>query len=197
MYETEHGVDAAVASATGLPEGRSFHLVLNNVIMKDNRIPPRGFSNANFAAVQAAPVAYSYADGQYWDDTIYAIPAGARRAEVRVYYQTSSREYMEFLRDEDATTPFDRDTPWGTLAYQQWEAFGRSAPALMDFADISFNSCTADYNGDGFLDPDDLSDYISCYFSSPACGRADWNHDGFTDPDDLSDYISLYFSGCP
>ncbi len=56
--------------------------------------------------------------------------------------------------------------------------------------------CVADYNGDGVLDPDDLSDYIACYFSQPPCDRADWNGDSFTDPDDLSDYISAYFGGC-
>ncbi len=58
--------------------------------------------------------------------------------------------------------------------------------------------CPADFNGDGRLDPDDLSDYIACYFSLPPCTGADFNGDGFVDPDDLSDYIALYFGvGCP
>ncbi len=197
VYQTEHGIDAAVAAATGLPPGKSFHLVLNNVIISDNRIPPRGFTNANFAAIQAAPVPATYADGQYWDDTAYSIPPGARTAEVRVYYQTSSRQYMEFLRDEDTTTPFDRATPWGTLAYEQWSLLGKSVPALMDFASITLSACSADYNGDGFVDPDDLSDFISCYFSEPPCPRADFSGDGNIDPDDLSDFISVFFSGCP
>ncbi|MBL8757311.1 MAG: hypothetical protein JNK35_02635 [Phycisphaerae bacterium] len=197
VYETEHGIDAAVAAATGLTAGKSFHLVLNNVIYKDNRIPPRGFTNQNFEAIQAEPVGYTYADEQYWDDTAYAIPAGAVRAEVRVYYQTSSREYMEFLRDEDTTVPFDRDTPWGQLVWQQYVLLGKSAPALMDFATIDFTTpCAADYNGDGNLDPDDLSDYIACYFSLPPCDRADFSSDGNVDPDDLSDFIAAYFGGC-
>ncbi len=51
-----------------------------------------------------------------------------------------------------------------------------------------------DFNGDGNTDPDDLSDYIACYFSG-GCPEADFNHDGSTDPDDLSDYIGVYFSG--
>ncbi len=57
--------------------------------------------------------------------------------------------------------------------------------------------CPADFNGDGFVDPDDLSDYIGCFFEAPPCPRADVNNDGFADPDDLSDYIGLFFSsGC-
>ncbi len=54
--------------------------------------------------------------------------------------------------------------------------------------------CGADFNSDGNLDPDDLSDYIGCYFSQ--CTRADYNGDGVSDPDDLSDYIGDYFAGC-
>ncbi|MBL8759067.1 MAG: hypothetical protein JNK35_11620 [Phycisphaerae bacterium] len=52
----------------------------------------------------------------------------------------------------------------------------------------------ADFNGDGNTDPDDLSDFIACYFD-PACPQADFNHDGSRDPDDLSDFIAAFFSG--
>ncbi len=52
----------------------------------------------------------------------------------------------------------------------------------------------ADFNGDGFVDPDDLSDYISIFFTLPAESNADFNGDGFVDPDDLSDYIAEFFS---
>lgn len=55
--------------------------------------------------------------------------------------------------------------------------------------------CPADFNCDGVLDPDDLSDYIGCFFT-PACTAADFNGDGFADPDDLSDYIGAFFGGC-
>ncbi len=56
-------------------------------------------------------------------------------------------------------------------------------------------SCPVDVNGDGVVDPDDLSDYIACFFSTPPCDQADFSGDGFTDPDDLSDYISAFFGG--
>lgn len=57
-------------------------------------------------------------------------------------------------------------------------------------------SCLADFNGDGSLDPDDLSDYIGCFFTAPPCPQADFNNDGNADPDDLSDYIGAFFGGC-
>ncbi len=57
-------------------------------------------------------------------------------------------------------------------------------------------TCPADFNGDGNLDPDDLADYIACYFSMPPCPEADFNHDTIIDPDDLADYIAAHFDGC-
>ncbi|MGD9689439.1 MAG: PQQ-dependent sugar dehydrogenase [Phycisphaerales bacterium] len=61
-------------------------------------------------------------------------------------------------------------------------------------------ACPQDFNGDGFLDPDDLGDYINCFFGNMgdpgACGLADFNKDGSVDPDDLGDFIDQYFAGC-
>ena len=54
-------------------------------------------------------------------------------------------------------------------------------------------TCPADYNGDGTVDPDDLADYIACYFSAPPCDRADFDGSGEADPDDLADFIAQYF----
>ncbi len=58
-------------------------------------------------------------------------------------------------------------------------------------------TCPADFNRDDNVDPDDLSDYIACYFASPSCARGDVNGDGFIDPDDLADFIAAFFAGCP
>lgn len=57
-------------------------------------------------------------------------------------------------------------------------------------------SCPADFDGSGTVDPDDLADYIACYFSSPPCDRADFDGSGSVDPDDLSDFIAGFFLGC-
>ncbi|MFN7022835.1 MAG: hypothetical protein ACK4WH_16165, partial [Phycisphaerales bacterium] len=57
-----------------------------------------------------------------------------------------------------------------------------------------------DFNGDTNLDPDDLADFIACYFggdySYAPCDGTDFNGDSTVDPDDLSDYISAYFLTC-
>ena len=137
VYEVRHVVDAALAATTGLAADTPFHLVLSNAVRFDNRIPPRGFAVAPFAAAGAAPVGAPYADGQFWDDTVYAIPDGARRAEVALSYQTTTREYAEFLRDTatDGT---------GQRAYDGWVARGRSAPVVMSEGTTGLVPCAAD-----------------------------------------------------
>jgi hypothetical protein len=132
VYEIEHGLDATQAAATGLPVGTSFHFVLNNKVFKDNRIPPRGFTNAGFAAAQSDPVAASYYEQQYWDDTSFAIPVGAFKATVTLYHQTSSKEYMDFLL---ATNTTNGDS---VTAYNEWVAHGKSAPVQMASTSIVF-----------------------------------------------------------
>lgn len=126
VYEIELGLDAAAASASGAPAGEGQHYMLSNVIEKDNRIPPRGFTNAGFEAIQAHPVGATYADGQYWDDTTFAVPAAAVQARVRLYYQTTSKEWIEFLRQ--ANTTDER----GEIAHDLWVATGKSEPFLME-----------------------------------------------------------------
>ncbi len=82
IYEVHPGIDTNISGLLGLEAEPSLHFVLNNKIYEDNRIPPRGFTNATFAAFGGAPVGHHYDDGQYWDDTLYTLPAGATRAEV-------------------------------------------------------------------------------------------------------------------
>ncbi|MGA1870232.1 MAG: hypothetical protein ACMUJM_16970 [bacterium] len=73
------------------------------MVYKDNRIPPRGIINKAFQAVGAEVVGYQYEDGQFWDDTYYSIPETTTKVMATLYYQTSSKEYIEFLRDENKT----------------------------------------------------------------------------------------------
>jgi hypothetical protein len=105
LYEVRHVIAPDVAALTGHAAGTPFHLVLNGAVAFDNRIPPRGFTAAAFDAFGGAPVGLPYADGQHWDDTTYTLPLAATRVEASLYYQTTSREYAEFLRDTapDAT----------------------------------------------------------------------------------------------
>ena len=69
-------------------------------MVKDNRIPPRGFTNAELAGRAMQTVGYAYPDGQYWDETVYTLPAGVTKVEVTLFYQTASGEYLDFLEQE-------------------------------------------------------------------------------------------------
>ena len=133
IYEIQPGFSPALAGALGLPPGKSFHFVLNDTIYSDNRIPPRGFTNTAFEQVQSPTVAYGYADGQYWDDTQYWLPENADSVIVTLFYQTTSKEYVEFLRDENTTNTAGQDF------YDSWAAHGKSAPVVMATARAQVN----------------------------------------------------------
>jgi hypothetical protein len=131
VYEAVRGMTEAVAAQSGLPNGASFHFVLNDTLLFDNRIPPMGFTNAAFTRRHARPVGVFYADGSYWDETRYALPSQTAAVCVMLRYQTISREYVEFLRDENAGNVFDWNS-WGTKLFTAWEQHGQSRPAMMD-----------------------------------------------------------------
>ena len=118
IYEIHPGLSPGLAAALGQPAGKSFHFVLSDTVFLDNRIPPRGFTNAGFVAIQSPPVDYSYADGQYWDDTDYWLPAEVESVFVTLYYQTTTKEYVEFLRDANTTNSAGQDL------YDAWVAQG-------------------------------------------------------------------------
>jgi hypothetical protein len=66
---------------------------------------------------------------------------------------------------------------------------------------VTEDPCRADFNGDGFINPDDLTDYITCFFLEVqfpgTCPTADFNGDFFVNPDDLTDFITTFFLPCP
>jgi hypothetical protein len=90
-------------------ETKTFHFALATGRYKDNRIPPKGFNIGEAAARISVPVWHGVEDPNYFTGDEYAggydaisltIPSGADSVEVSLYYQTTSREYIEFLRDE-------------------------------------------------------------------------------------------------
>ena len=95
------------------------------------------------------------------------------------------------------------------------------SPAVSDAASFALVACIVDYNADGQVNPDDLGDFITDYYSSPpvpgpgayavpcpdldppydAGFRTDYTPDCQVNPDDLGDYITQYytppeFGGC-
>lgn len=83
----------------------TFHFVLNNVVVKDNRIPPYGMSYDEAERRNALPVPadqYGGSSGgtyKYWDEIDLAAiaPAGAESATIDLLYQPTSWEYIQFL----------------------------------------------------------------------------------------------------
>jgi hypothetical protein len=124
-FRTEQGLSDTWAPTAGLPPGASFHLALNNEVIFDNRIPPRGFDNASFAAAGAGPVGVTYADGQFWTDAHYQVPTETVRVVVGLHYQIASREYIEFLQTENVT----KDD--GDLLHDLWLLTGQSPPVTL------------------------------------------------------------------
>jgi hypothetical protein len=100
-------------SSTLTGEQETFHFALATGRSKDNRIPPRGFDIANAADRLSVPVWLGVEDPTYftaaeyaggYDEVSLTISPGADRVEVNLFYQTTSREYVEFLRNEITNT---------------------------------------------------------------------------------------------
>jgi hypothetical protein len=123
VYEAKLGLTPELAALDpGLMAGESFHFVLNNTYLKDNRIPPRGYTQAAFDQNGLRPVGATYADYQYWDDTTYTVPLNTKRVVAVLYYQTASKDYIDFLRTEGGLD--------GTALGQLWDA-SKSSPVEM------------------------------------------------------------------
>ncbi len=90
-------------------ETTTFHFVLATNLYKDNRIPPKGFNIYKASARQSVPHYSGRAQKDWFTEDEYAqgmdrvtleVPIIPHQVEVNLYYQTTSREYVEFLRDE-------------------------------------------------------------------------------------------------
>jgi hypothetical protein len=136
IYEILPGLSEGLAAALGQPAGKSFHFVLSDTVFFDNRIPPRGATNAELIEVQSPTVGVTYADGQYWDDTEYHLPDTADSVYVTLYYQTTTKEYVEFLRDANHTNSAGQDL------YDAWVAQGMAPPVQITHARTGVNVST-------------------------------------------------------
>lgn len=136
VYQVLQGISDSLSAQSGVPAGMSFHFILNDSTIFDNRIPPKGFTNVAFAQRNASPVGVSYPDGQYWDDTRFTLPSSATSVTATLYYQTISREYIAFLLNENASNTFDWNS-WGAKLYSSWQNRGKSNPVAMASEDAT------------------------------------------------------------
>ncbi|MGQ0627880.1 MAG: EF-hand domain-containing protein [Phycisphaerales bacterium] len=58
--------------------------------------------------------------------------------------------------------------------------------------------CRTDFNNDGFVEPGDLDEFITAFFSDieEERARCDFNGDGFVEPGDLDEFITEFFVPC-
>jgi hypothetical protein len=125
VYEILFGMSEEQAEKYGVKPGKSFHSVLNDTVVKDNRIPPEGFTNTAFREHLCQPVGAVYADGQHWDDFEFDLPPGCSNVTVRLMYQSVSWEYLKFLAEENRTDDL------GKWLYNAWTRTGRCEPTVM------------------------------------------------------------------
>ena len=182
IYEVHPGIGSNIAPVLGLPEGPSLHFVLNNQIFEDNRIPPRGFTNAAFEAFGGSPVGHHYDDYQHWDDSKYAVPGAAVRAEVKLYYQSTSKEFIEFLRDENTTNSK------GQEMYDLWNDNGKCPPTLMETASYAVLPAVGDADFDGLSNIEELA-----FGSNPNSAASRHTPEGTTLRVDSSNYPGIAF----
>ncbi len=135
-----------------------FHFVLNDCIALDNRIPPLGFTGG--ASLETRPVGVTYPETSpgsgvtvNYATAAYTVPAAPASADAvtvtaTLYYQTTSREYVKFLRDQAVANAFPDDCiprlgsgaptmSRGEILYDLWQNHGRSAPVAMASATVT------------------------------------------------------------
>lgn len=172
VYETTQGIWNAGTQACEIEDSlgrKQFHFVLNNCIVKDNRIPPLGFAGGTH--LETRPVGHVYpAIGTdpdrlvNYDVTGYVIPvppgtSGQVTVTATLKFQVASDDYINFLKNQAVERnfqaenlmcsggpgrPFDvgpQDKTRGQFMHDLWSnpEYGRSPPEDM----VSANAVVA------------------------------------------------------
>jgi hypothetical protein len=148
----------------------SFHFVLNDYASSDTRIPPYGYSYDEARKRNALPVPYDQygnpgpgGEYNYWDELELNPPMEAVTANIRLMYQPTSWEYVQFLylanntqNPQLSTTGKDYLDAWlnngmaepHVMGTASWSAGGAvNTPPTASFTDSCTNlACTFDGN---------------------------------------------------
>lgn len=170
IFEIKQGIwDAATGQCRVRDaKGReAFHFVLNNCVAKDNRIPPAGFMGVSNPELR--PVGHEYPETRpgsgravNYDLVEYAVPLASEvlhplHVTVRLHYQTASKAYIEFLREQAVERGFlaenalCADAPGrpftvgpqhrsrGQYVHELWSnpQYGRSPPTTMGVSSVT------------------------------------------------------------
>ena len=117
----------------------TFHFVLNNTVVKDNRIPPYGMNYAEAKIRNALPVpAMQYGCEleescvvyEHYDEVYVNMPDGADSAVIKLMYQPTSWEYIQFLAlANDGSNAFLAQE--GDNLLDAWLNTGMAEPVVM------------------------------------------------------------------
>ncbi len=157
IYESQQGIWNVNTNSCEIKDGadnKLFHFALNNCILKDNRIPPLGFSGGT--DIELMPRAANYpidpSTGRManYDVTRYTIDTTGATLPITftatLKYQTASKEYIDFLAKEAVDNSIQSenqtcDRSWtvgpadqtrGEFMKDLWENNGKSAPVDMN-----------------------------------------------------------------
>lgn len=131
VYRAQHGRWDGAA-----PEAEE-HLALHDMVLFDTRIPPKGF----VATPTTEPIGIDYADGnggfRDYDEATFdvSVPLSYStdlRVEARVYFQSMTKHYVDFLRAENTTN--DK----GEILHDAFVATGEAAPIQIASVGVDF-----------------------------------------------------------
>jgi hypothetical protein len=126
-------------------EHETFHFVINNTVIKDNRIPTYGMDCEEARKRNALPVPDTQYGGDqftwnqdgtcsgtynYWDTVTLNPPVGAETATIELLYQPTSWEYIQFLYlANNKQNAFLANE--GDYMLEAWLNTGMAAPYIM------------------------------------------------------------------
>ncbi|MCW9004572.1 MAG: cytochrome c family protein, partial [Gammaproteobacteria bacterium] len=142
-----HTIGNIAAQAAGSYH-ETFHFVLNNKVVKDNRIPPYGMNydesvRRNIIPVPASQYGNPVSGGvfNYWDEFQLNPPTNATSADINLMYQPTSWEYIQFLYlGNNGSVSFLANE--GANLLDAWLNTGMASPHIM--ASISWTPPDAD-----------------------------------------------------
>lgn len=198
------------------PSGAEFHFIRNNERLNDNRIPPLGWVKAQYQANNAEQVVdpdYAATQMVYhdsvsgpaamppvleptynFDEVPYQVPAASDVAEIRLQYQSISKEYMEELVSASPKTLLYPSGPGVANAFSRadileyaWRNFSFGGATRFPPVEMArLRVALVDTDGDGLSD-----DWETAHGLNPANSDGEQGRNGDPDGDGRSNYLEF------